>query len=171
MSQSEIHIKQVESLRVLTLRFTAQNHRHFAQVWAEIRAALQANSFQASGHPIQIIYADEYLEDNIDTEIILPTSDTWMGSIALASSGTMTVRELSGATAASYLHSGDPKLLNDKRIDLQRWTAAYGYKLGGSMRMVYLRGLVVRLPVEEWLFEIQHPLEKLGNDVRSSRTS
>lgn len=111
---------------------------------------------------LPLIYAGEYREDNLDTEIALPASDAWTTSIALASFGTMTMRQPPGVSAASYLYAGDPRQLNDRREELQRWTSAYGYKLGDSIPILYLRELVDRLPVGEWLFEIQHPLEIIG---------
>lgn len=161
MPQDEITIKQVEPFRALTLRFTAQNHRHFAEVWAEIRTTLYVKSFRASAHPIHIIYADEYLEDHIDNEIVLPTDDSWAESIVLASAGTMTVRTLPDITAAAYLHSGNPNRINERHDDVLHWAAEHGYQLGGSMRLIYLRGPVER--GEEYLIEVQHPLRNFRN--------
>jgi hypothetical protein len=160
MSKLDIRIKHVEPFRGLTLRFFAQNHLHFARVVAEIRTAARAQSVRASGHPIQIIYADHYRQNDVDTEFVLPIDDSWIASVPLPTFGIMTVRELPGVEAATYTQTGSPDSLNDRMVELQRWVAAYGYKLSGSIRMVYLRGLVVPLPVEEWMFEIQHPLEK-----------
>jgi effector-binding domain-containing protein len=159
MPHHDIRIKQVQPIRALTLRFLAQNHLHFARVVAEIRAAARAQSVRASAHPIQITYADSYRQNNVDTEFALPVADARTARVPLATFGTMTVRELPEAVAASYIHTGSPDSLNDGLAHLQGWVAAHGYKLSGSMRMIYLRGLVEPLPVGEWVFEVQYPLE------------
>jgi DNA-binding transcriptional MerR regulator len=161
LSQMDIRIKHLEPLHVLSLRFRAANHLHLARVWAEIRAAAQAQSVRGSGHPLVITYADEYVTDDIDTECMIPVDAAWTAPVPLATFGTMSVREMDGIEAATYLHTGSPDTVNDGLVDLQRWVAAHGFRLGGSLRMVYLRGLIVPLPSSEWMFEMQHPLQKV----------
>jgi effector-binding domain-containing protein len=73
----------------------------------------------------------------------------------------MTIREFPEIDAATYLHLGSPESVNEGLIDLHQWVASHGYTETGEIRLVYLKGLVVqRLPVDEWMFEVQHPLEK-----------
>jgi DNA-binding transcriptional MerR regulator len=163
LSQMDIRIKHLEPFRGLTLRFTAQNHLHFARATAEIRSALMDRSFRGSSYPIHITYANEYSHEQVDTEFVIPASDAWTEDVPLPTFGTMVVREYASVEAATYLHHGSPDSLNEGLVDLQRWVASHGYTLAGSMRLVYLKGLVVqRLPVDEWMFEIQHPLEKVN---------
>jgi effector-binding domain-containing protein len=158
MSDQDFHIKRVEPIRALTLRFVAQNHLHLARVSAEIRTAAQAHSVRASGYPIHITYATVYDQHPAENEYLLPIDESWTESLPLPTFGTMSVRTVQSVEAASYIHTGDPHGINDRLVDLQRWVASQGYALGGSLRLVYLRGLVVRLPIEEWVFEVQYPL-------------
>ena len=110
---------------------------------------------------VQIVYADEYNQENIDTEFIYPVGNGWSDDLPLPTVGTMTFREVPGVEeAATYIHEGNTDHINEHLVDLQRWVAANGYKLSGSIRMVALRGPLERLPEDEWMMEIQHPLEK-----------
>jgi effector-binding domain-containing protein len=158
MSYQDIRISHIEPIRALTLRFIAQSHLHFARVVAEIRGAAQQHTFRASSYPIHITHATEYSQNNVENEFVLPIDESWIDALPLATFGTMTVRELPAVDAATYIHNGDPERVNDRLVDLERWVAAHGYTLTGSFRLVYLRGLVVRLPIEEWKFEVQYPL-------------
>jgi effector-binding domain-containing protein len=158
MASQDFRIAHVAPIRALALRFTTHNHLHLARVLAEIRDAALAHAFRASGYPIHITYATRYHQDEVETEFVLPIDSAWTEPLPLATFGTMTVRELPGVDAATYIHTGSPDRVNDRLDDLQRWIAAQGYALGGSLRLVYVRGLVVRLPIGEWTFEVQYPL-------------
>jgi DNA-binding transcriptional MerR regulator len=161
VSQQDIRIKRLAAFRALTLRFTAQHHLHFARVTAEIRSTLQAKSFAGNGHPIHITYAHEYHHDHVEAEFVVPANDAWTEDVPLPTFGTMTIREFPEIDAATYLHLGSPESVNEGLIDLHQWVASHGYTETGEIRLVYLKGLVVqRLPVDEWMFEVQHPLEK-----------
>ncbi len=160
MSQPDVRIQQIAPIRVLALRFIAQNHLHFARAWAEIRVAAREKAVPVSGYPIQIIYADEYREDNVDTEFALPVDDSWTESISLPTFGIMIVHELPGVEAATYpFPESHLDNFNAGLVDLRRWVAARGYQLSGPLRMVYRRGFVVPSPMEERVFEVQHPLK------------
>ncbi len=158
MTQPQFDLKHIDPFPALTLRFTAQNHLHFARVWAEIRTALVAKSFRASTHPIHIIYANEYVEDDIDNEIVLPCDASWIEDVPLVSAGTMTVRQISEISAVSYVHAGNPNRINDKRPEVVAWLGENHYRLQGSMRLIYLRGFVI--PGEDYLIEVQQPIVK-----------
>jgi effector-binding domain-containing protein len=162
MPPHDFRIKQLESFRALSLRFIAQNHLHFARVCADIRAAAGEKSVPVNRQPIQITYAAEYRENDVDTEFVLPIEDTWTERVPLAHFGTMTVREFSGMEAVTYvIGASNLDSVNAGLDDLERWIETQGYKRGDSIWMVYLKGFVTPLPVEERLFEIQHPLEKV----------
>jgi effector-binding domain-containing protein len=145
---------------IVTLRFILQNHLHFARVSAEIRGTAQAHSFRASSYPIHITYAIVYDQSNTENEYVLPINDSWAESLPLPTFGIMTVREIPAIDAATYIHTGDPHRINDRLSELQRWVKANGYALAGSLRLVYGRAIVERLPMENWVFEVQYPVVK-----------
>lgn len=163
MPKTQFELKHVSSFSALTLRFTAQNHLHFARVWAEIRTTLMAKSFRASAHPIHIIYAAEYVEDNIDNEIVLPCDASWTEDIPLASAGSMTVRQIPEILAVSYAHAGNPNRINEERPDLMAWLGEHHYRLQGAMRLIYVRGFVI--PGEDYLIDVQHAIVKDGSST------
>lgn len=158
MSHLDIHIKHLEPIRGLTLRFILQNHLHFARVSAEIRGTAKAHSFRASSFPIHITYATAYDQSNTENEYVLPINDSWTESLPLPTFGIMTVREIPAVEAATYTHTGDPHRINDRLLDVEHWVEANGYVLAGSLRLVYRRAIVERLPMAEWTFEVQYPI-------------
>lgn len=158
VTHNRFQIKPTPPTRILSLRFTARSHLHFAQACAEIRAAAQQHGLRGVGYPIQIVYASRYREDDIDTAFAIPIADSWTDDLVLPTFGRMSVGELPAVQAAVYTHSGALVTLNDARPALEKWVTAQGYRLSETIRIIYLRGLVLSLPVEEWTFEIQHPL-------------
>jgi effector-binding domain-containing protein len=158
MSHLDINIKHLEPIRGLTLRFILQNHLHFARVSAEIRNTAKTHSFRASSYPIHITYATVYDQSNTENEYVLPINDSWTESLPLPTFGTMTVREIPSVVAATYIHTGDPHSINDRLLDVEQWVEANSYVLAGSLRLVYGRAIVERLPMDEWTFEVQYPI-------------
>ena len=70
----------------------------------------------------------------------------------------MTVRVIPAVEAATYIHTGDPHRINDRLLDVEQWVEANGCVLASSLRLVYGRAIVERLPMEEWTFEVQYPI-------------
>ena len=161
MSQLDVRIKKVEPIHALTLRFIAKTHADYGRIGREVDRAVENKQVEICANLVQIVYADEYNQRDIDTEFVYPVDKSWSKDLPLASAGTLTLREIPGIEeAATYPYEGDPDHINEHLVDLQRWVAANGYNLSGSIRMVMLRGPYDRLPSDEWMMEIQHPLEK-----------
>jgi hypothetical protein len=109
----------------------------------------------------QIVYAKESEQHNIDSEFVYPIGENVTEDISLPARGTLTIRDVPGIPeAATYIYEGDPDNIDEHLVDVQRWVAANGYKLGDKFRIVMLRGPVEQLPAKEWMQEIQYPLEK-----------
>ena len=160
MSQLDVRIKQVEPVRALTIRFLAKTHDDIGRVGNEVLAALQQNNVHLSSTLFSIVYAEEYRQHDVDIETVCPVDASRTENLPLPSAGTLVLRDIPGIEAATYLYQGDIDNINDNLVDLQRWVAANGYKLSGMLRMVYLRIPRVGSPLDEWLAEIQYPLEK-----------
>lgn len=155
-------------MRALTIRFMAKDHRDIDRVGSEMQDALKKHGIHPADNPprdgslpVQIIYSEEYDQNDIDVEFAIPVDATWKGDMPLATAGTMTVREIPGIPqVASYIKEGDPDKINENLVDVQRWVAANGYKLCDSVRFVALQGPFHDRDFEKWVMEIQYPLEK-----------
>ena len=168
MSQLDIRIKKIDPVRALTIRFFAKDHGDIERVGKELQNALRENGLHPADassnslpQPFQIVYADEYNQQDIDTEMAVPVDDNWTTDLPLTTAGILELREVDGVEeAATYIYEGDPDEINDNLVDLQKWVASNGYQLSNEIRMVVLRGAFENLPPEEWLHEIQYPLQK-----------
>jgi DNA-binding transcriptional MerR regulator len=161
MSQLDVRIKKVEPFRALTIRILAKTHDDIARVGREAQETLQGNNVHPISTPLTIVYADEFRQHDVDIEFVWPVDGSRTENLPLPASGTMTLREVPGIEAATCVYEGRPSLhINDNLVDMQRWVAANGYKLSNMLRMVHLRGALEILPFDEWLTEIQYPLEK-----------
>lgn len=161
MSQLDVRIKKVEPVRALTIRILAKSHDDIGRLGLEIVTALRQNNIQPSSTPFAIVYAEEYRQHDVDIEFAWPVDGSRTEDFPLPTRGTLVLRDIPGMEeAATYLYQGDVDNSTDYLVDLQRWVAANGYKLSGMLRMVYLRMPEVDLPPEEWLTEVQYPLEK-----------
>ena len=94
-------------------------------------------------------------------EMVVPVDPSHQGNVPLATGGELTLRIITGADeAATYVYAGNADNINDNLVDLQRWLVEHGYKLSNMIRQVTLHGPFEQLPSQEWLTEIQYPLEK-----------
>ena len=161
MSQLDVLVKQVQPFRALTSRYQFGTHAEIEPAAMEIMAAITENDVKLVAPLVYFIYANEYSPQDIDVEFVCPVEDTYTGDLPLKSAGVMPVREIPGIKeAATYIYTGAPDDINNALVDLQRWIAANGYRLGGVIRLVHLRGPLEGLPRSEWLIEAQHPLER-----------
>ncbi|MEL7236745.1 MAG: hypothetical protein AAGK74_19735, partial [Chloroflexota bacterium] len=147
-----------------TLRILAKDHGDIVSVGMEMFPVLEQhnlNPMKTGNTPFQIVYAKEYAQENVDFEFVLPVSDTWQGDMPLDTAGTFTVLEVPGIPeAATYIYTGNIDDIDENLVNVERWVATNGYKLSDEVRMVMLRGPFHRLPYDEWMMEIQYPLEK-----------
>ena len=161
MNQLDVRIKKVESVHALTYRHVAPDHGEIERIGDALQRALRQNNVRVTPPVFQIVYSEEYSQHDVDMEFVVPVDPSHQSDLPLDTGGAMTLRDIPGVDeAATFIYSGDPDNVNDHLVDLHRWVAEHGYKLASAIRMVMLRGPFERLPSDEWLSEIQYPLEK-----------
>ena len=161
MSQLDVRIKKIDPVRALTYRHVVPDHGEIERIGEALQRALRQNNVKVAPPVFQIVYSEEYNQNDVDVEFVVPVDPSHAGDLPLDTGGAMTLRDVPGVDeAATYIYSGDPDKINDHLVDLQRWVAEHGYKLVNTIRMVMLKGPFEHLPTDEWLAEIQYPLEK-----------
>lgn len=168
MSQLDIRIKKVDPVRALSMRFIAEDHSVFEHILRDCAPILiEKKIVDTEGKPMladtphfQIVYAKEYTQTNIDSELVIPVSSDWDEDITILNEWTWVVRDVRGIDhAATYVHHGNPDDVNENLVDLERWVIANGYKLSDEMRIVTLH-FPMDFDMSKWVGEIQYPLEK-----------
>lgn len=168
MSQLDIRIKEVAPVRALAMRFIAEDHDVFERIIRDcVPTLLERKIVNADGKPaltdsptFQIVYAKEYTQTKIDSELVIPVSSDWDEDVTILDKWTWGVRDVDGvAHAATYVYHGNPDDINENLVDLERWVIANGYKLSDEVRIVTLH-FPMDYDMTKWVGEIQYPLEK-----------
>ena len=71
-------------------------------------------------------------------------------------------RELPAAKAVCVYHHGAYELMDEAYAYVVNYAHANGYRISGLLRVSCLDGVWNRSTVEEWLAEIQLPVERNG---------
>jgi effector-binding domain-containing protein len=105
----------------------------------------------------------EFKEANVDAEAGVYLKQP------IEAHGGVQVRELPACTAASAIHAGSYRRLQEAYDALLRWVGSNGYQVAGPIRELYLQNSQpVRQDDESYVTEIQVPVSKTAlPDVRS----
>jgi DNA-binding transcriptional MerR regulator len=164
MSELDIVVKTIEPMRALSMRKVFASDRDIAPTRQRITTALAKHEVKTREPYLTILHADlerGVTEHNLDMELVVPVEGTPAQQLTLDTGEVMNLVTLPAiGQAATYLLKGSYYHINDGLVDLQRWVVANGYKLSGSIRVLYLRGPMHAVADSEWLAEIQYPLEK-----------
>jgi len=167
----DIVVKRIEPFYALTLRHQKQTWPERKLIGEAMSDALDrglirpmggtaANAF-GSAPLTNIFYEEEFQGEYADTEVVITVEATHPPEVSLGAVGTFTLREIPAIeAAATYMHQGDYGSLNEKYVFLQRWAVENGYRLSGTWRFVYHRGPMHDADPSEYLFELQHPIER-----------
>ncbi|NUM49390.1 MAG: MerR family transcriptional regulator [Anaerolineales bacterium] len=155
MPAYEIVIKKVEALRVAGLRDVAENYQSLGPMFGELYAAVGQNMLAPAGPTMAIYYDEGYREKDVDVEVAVPIS----GNTDI-SHPRVRGRTLPGAEVASLLYRGPYDDFTPAYQALMGWMQANGYTMTGPNREIYLRGPGEGIAPEDYLTEIQFPVEK-----------
>ena len=154
MPAYEIVIKKVEPLRIAGIRDVAENYQSLGPLLGELFTAVAQNMLTPAGPTMAIYYDEGYRERDVDVEVAVPVS----GNTDLTHR--VRVRTLPGADVASLLYRGPYDDFTPAYQALMGWMQANGYTMTGPNREIYLRGPGEGISPEDYLTEIQFPVEK-----------
>ncbi|MBC7812203.1 MAG: MerR family transcriptional regulator [Burkholderiales bacterium] len=173
MSPLEVIVKPILAFRALTLRMSIHGDSNHVRntllaFQREVEHALVQHSIKLAGPLTEIRYAEEFLADYQDVEIVLPVDDGQTSDVPLETAGILkliTVPALS--MAATHIHrSTDATRMDTGHISevmpvLQRWIVDNGYQLLGTHRTLHHIGPFQHAEYEDWLTEFQHEIAPL----------
>lgn len=153
--RTEIEIKDVPEQPVLCIRDRAPSERLkeiIPAAFEEIATYLHARGLEPIGPPITICpYADE--QGSVAVENTLPVAS------AVPGAGRIEAATLPARTVLAYRHRGDYAELHRSYRALEALVEEAGLSKVGEPREVYWTD-PNELPVEEWVTEIQFPIER-----------
>lgn len=157
MPDYEVILKTTPPVRVASLRQITENYQAIGQLYGELLMVLGQNGITPAG-PLMGIYHDpEYREQDTDVEALIPIPN----SITLAHPR-LRIRDLAGILVASLIRPGPYNDFHPAYQALTGWTQANGYHITGPNREIYLRGPWEGIASDEFVTEIQFPVEKMA---------
>jgi DNA-binding transcriptional MerR regulator len=163
----DVILRAIESQLVLSWREVVPDDDRLQFMFEEAETYIARSNARADKPPLTIYHDQEYREQDIDAEIVLPLK------FAIVGSAEMKVIELPPIkTAACVVHTGDYATIYQAYNALLEWNDVNGYRMAGPVREVYLRytadGLGFDLPPtylakdpNSFVTELQLPVEKL----------
>lgn len=157
MSRYEVVIKQVEPLKVASLRGTVPTPPEQGVLWRELEGYLALHRVRPAGACLSLYHDDEYKERDWDIEVCEPLSDD------LPASKRVKVHELPSVPAmACVVHEGPFVTIQEAYDAILRWIDSNGYQINGPAREVYLHAANNGSQQDpDTVTEIQFPVEKV----------
>ena len=157
--QSEITLKSLPEVVVASMRTTVPNYDAFFEIvpkMGEYMTSVGATC-RVPDYCFTIFHNDEYREEDIDVEICEAVVEP------KEESDQVKFKRIEGVpTAACVLHQGPYKTLGESYSLLFSWLENQGYAVTGHPRESYIDGIWNKENPEEWLTEVQVPVERGG---------
>jgi len=157
MSKYDVVIKQIEPLKVASVRGVVPTPPDQRSLWDELIAYLNGQGAKMIGPPMAIYHDKEFKERDWDIEVVMPIVDE------LASTNGVKVYDLpSFEKMACVVHTGPFATIGEAYDALAKWIDQNGYHIVGPGRELNLR-LPDKLGDQNdpnTVNEIQFPVEK-----------
>ncbi len=156
MNQIEVVLKQVEPLKIATVRDTIPTYSQQGALWRELEGYLALHRVRPSAACFTMYHDEEYKEREVDAEVCEPIT------AELTESRRVKVRTLPAAEMASAIHRGPYTELGKAIEGILQWLETNGYRITGPEREIYLvPGRNGSQTDPETVTEVQFPVEKI----------
>lgn len=134
MSTYDVVLKQVEPLKVASLRGIVPAPPDQGTLWQELEEHLSKHNVRPEGPCLSLYHDDEYKEQDWDIEVCEPIQ------AELVESERVKVRQLPAIeTMACLLHQGPLVTISEAYDAIMKWIGENGFLITGPAREVYLR--------------------------------
>lgn len=154
----DVVLKEIQTVRVATLRDTIPSYSEQGHLWKELAAHIQKYSAKIVP-PCMVIYYDPGCkEESVDAEVVEPIEgdlpDTERIKVKLLDS----VKEM-----ACVVHKGSYQTLYMAYNAISKWIEENKYEIIGPQRELYMKGEWMTSDQNEYVTEIQFPVQKISN--------
>jgi len=155
MSKYDVVIKNVEAIKVASIRDVVPTPPEQGGLWGELEGYLAMHRVRSNGACFTLYHDDEYKERDWDIEVCEPITDE------VKESARVKVRSLPAASVACTIHNGPFVTINEAYAAIGKWIDASGYRITGPSREIYLRPAKNGSQTDpDTVTEIQFPVEK-----------
>lgn len=155
MPEYQVTIKKTSPLLITSVRDVLPAYNAISTLYNELFGFLGKAGVSLSGPPMVIYHDTGYKEHDTDMEAAVPVSRP------VEITGRIQVYRLPEITqAACLVHHGDYTKFNQAYQAIMTWIEQNGYHISGNIREVYLQGPEQCKDPENYVTEIQIPVEK-----------
>jgi DNA-binding transcriptional MerR regulator len=155
MSKYDVVIKNVEAVKVASVRDLVPTPPEQGGLWGELGGYLAMHHVQPIGICFTLYHDEDFKERDWDLEVCEPIDGD------LTESGRVKVRNLPAATVACTIHNGPFATLNEAYNAIGTWLDANGFRIVGPCRELYLNPSKNNSQTDpNTVTEIQFPVEK-----------
>ncbi len=156
MPTYEVLLKQVDALRIASIRAIVPLPNDHKRLYAKIAAYLDQLQVQHIQPPLLLLHSRSEQRDDglyIDAEAAIPIPTDLPGNEQIG------VRTLPGGLMASTIHTGNDLFMGQAHAALHRWMKDNNYRIIGPPRQVHLQRGEYPYP-NQYVTEMQFPVEK-----------
>lgn len=155
MSNYNVIIKKVEPMKIASIRDIIPDYSQQHHLWMEVGEHLKKHNVKIVGPCFVLYYDPGYKESDVDIEIAEPIA------ASLPETDRIKVKTIQGIdNAACVIHKGPYANLSSAYTALMKWIEENEYKVAGPNRELYLEGEWCTDNPNEYITEIQIPIEK-----------
>lgn len=151
-------IKEIPAYTVFSARYTLANYAALNEVMpalgAKVAAANPGIKCVEPDYCFNIYLDGEYRDKDINVEICQAVTSRGIDGDGIV------FKEMPAVTVASVLHRGSYAGLAAAYAYVVKWAEQNGYRITDSLRESYIDGVWNKDSVDDWLTEIQAPVEK-----------
>lgn len=151
-------IKEIPACTVFTARYTLPNYAAMNEIMPALGEKVgRANPGLKCALPeycFNVYLDDEYRDTDINVEICQAVTNRGKDGDGIV------FKDLPAVTVASVLHRGVYETIGAAYAYAMQWVEQNGYKMASNVRESYIDGIWNKDKVEDWLTEIQIPVEK-----------
>jgi predicted transcriptional regulator YdeE/DNA-binding transcriptional MerR regulator len=173
----EILLKRLPAQRIAGVRSVLPEISRLGDLFGELYACMQTQGL--AGEPslpsLAIYYDADFHDQEIDVEAAQPLAPRPPAVARLSArplnASRLQVHELPAvASMASALHQGGYPSLGDAYRALLTWVEANDYRVTAPAREHYLRGVQSGAPPDQWITEVQLPVQKKPKPFFTAQT-
>ncbi|MBN1487082.1 MAG: GyrI-like domain-containing protein [Anaerolineae bacterium] len=158
----DVVLKEMPAIAVISIRKKIPSYAEIGQLFTELQTYLNKYGITlCATSPSMVLYHDtEYRDQWADVEAAVPIAHN--AKVRINETTAIRLQQLPGAeTMACVIHQGHYTGLWETYNHLFTWTQANGYRAKGPNREVYLQGPMTGVSPEQYITEIQLPVEKV----------
>lgn len=151
----DIVIKEIEPIRVATLRDIIPSYSEQGHLWVELSEHIGKHGARIVPACMVIYHDTCFKEEAVDAEVVEPIEGE------LPETDRIKVKYLEGVREmACVVHKGPYNSLNLAYGAISKWIEENNYQIAGPQRELYIKGEWVTQDQNEFITEIQFPVRK-----------